>query len=254
MKIMQVKKSGRKAIKGNVLKSSVFILLFAVNMTAFSSLPFFIDRFFSYNRIISAALLILVFAVGMIVFSSLKSGSRAWFLFYDKNKRGVKTAYWFRPSMLLRSFHLYFSLFIRKFFWSFLFFLPSVMLIAGAVIVAYNGGVEFNLFATWIAGGAALALSSFVFLSVFLQRFFLVPYLRVLFPSMKHKELFRKSREYMSENIKKVFLMKLSFVPLFLLCLTVFPSFYIIGYYNQCCAVFAEKIYQASQPEINYQN
>ncbi len=251
MKISQIKKSCRKIIKGNVKNSAKLLLIFIGGFLLFSALPFLIDFFLNYNPIASAAILFAALLSGFIFFSSFRTGSGAWFLFYNKKRRSAKSAFWFKPSKAMKSFRLYFSLFLRKLLWSAAFLTPGVLLIFTSVFIASNGGVEFNLFAVWIAGGVVLMLTGAVFLYFFIQRYFLVPYLRAVDPKMKNRDIFSKSKEYMSHSITKTALLKISFIPWAVLSLTVIPSFYAWTYYSQSCALMAEKICRA-QKEKQY--
>lgn len=241
MKNSQIKKLSRKIIRGNIKGSSVFILLFAAGLVIFSAVPFAINYFWG-GSVLSLPALAVMLLLNMAAYGAFFAGSRAWFLFFRQKKRSVKTFYWFRPSKAIKSTGLYFSLFFKKLMWTAVFTSPGLLLITAAVLVAADGGVEFNLFATWLAGGAILLLTGAVFLYVFLQRYFLVPYLKVADPTVKNREIFIKSREYMNGRIKKAALMKLSFMPWIFLSAAVIPVFYVWTYYSQSCAVMAQDI------------
>lgn len=253
MKISQIKKVSRKIIKGNVLKSSKLLMLFAGGFVLFSALPFAVELYFKENRTTVLSILAAVFILNIISLSSFRTGSRAWFLLYNRKKRGAKTVYWFRLSKALKSTGLYISLFIKKLIWTAAFVSPGAVMISAAVIIAMNGGMEFNIFASWIIGGAVLAVTGMIFLGIFKQRFFLVPYLKAADPTMKNREIFRKSRTLMNMNLKKAAMLKISFLPWLLICVTVVPSAYVWAYYSQSCAVMADEIIK-SQKEKAVQN
>ncbi len=242
MKISQIKKLSRKIIKGNVKSSSAFLWVFAGGILLFSALPFFVDLFLSFNPMISLPILLAILFLGITLFSALATGSKAWFWFYNKKRRAVKAFYWFRPSKNIKSTGLYFSLFFKKLMWIMAFTSPGAMLIFLSVFTAMDGGVEFNLFASWLAGGIVLMLTGICFLYIFLQRYFLVPYIKVKNPSIKNKEIFFKSKEYMNNHLKKVALLKLSFAPWIFLSVALIPVFYVWPYYSQSCAVMAKEI------------
>ncbi len=242
MKISQIKKSSRKIIKGSVKNSSRFLILLSAGIVLFSLLPFFIDFFLAGNPVLTVALLSAVFILGTGYFSSFKTGSDAWFLFYKRKKRGARAAYWLKPSKAAECSRLYISLFFRKAVWTAAFISPGAAVAAAAVVIAVNGGVEFNLFAAWLAGGTVLMITGMGFLYFFLQRYFLVPYIKASHPSMKNREVFIKSREYMSDSIKKAALLKISFLPWIAVSITVIPAFYAWSYYSQSCAVMASDI------------
>lgn len=242
MKISQIKKLSKKIIKGNVKNSSFFLLAFGMGVLLFSAMPFLVDLFLSVRPAISLSILFCLLILGITLFSALATGSKAWFWFYNKKRRAVRTYYWFRPSKNIKSTGLYFSLFFKKLLWMIAFTSPGAVLLFWGIFTAMDGGVEFNLFASWMAGGAVLFLSGICFLYIFLQRYFLVPYIKVANPSMKNKEIFQKSKALMNTHIKKTALLKLSFTPWILLSLTLIPAFYAWPYYSQSCAVMAKEI------------
>lgn len=247
MKISQIKKSGRKIIKGRVKSSAKFLIIEAAEIILFSVLPFLADYFLSGNKALTLCLLAAFFVFEIIAFSAFKAGSSAWFMFFNQKKRKRKAAFWFKPAKSLKVSGLYISMFFRKLMWSAVFLSPGALLVSAAVITAENGGVEFNLFAVWIAGGAVLLLTGGGFLFFFLQRFFLVPYLRVRNPSMKNKEVFRLSKEYMADSNRKTAVFKISFLPWAAAGAAIIPIFWVWSYYSQSCAVLAKEIFKIKE-------
>lgn len=242
MNISQIKKSGREIIKGNVKNSAKFLLLFTAGLVLFSVLPFLTDIFLGGISAAALTVLIILLIICTVLYAAFSSGSKAWFLFYNRKKRGGKALYWLKPSRALGSAGIYAAMFFRKAFWTVIFTLPGNFLIILAVFAAMNGGVEFNLFVSWITGGCVLAAVGAGFLYVFLQRYFLVPYLRAADPSMKSSEMFSLSRKYMAGGLGKTALLKVSFLPWFLLSFTIVPVFYAWSYYSQSCALMAYEI------------
>ncbi|MCQ2479132.1 MAG: DUF975 family protein [Clostridia bacterium] len=242
MKISQIKKFSRKIIKGNVKSSSKILLVFGAGLLLFSALPFAVDYFLRANPIASLPTLLGLLLLGVALFSALTTGSKAWFWFYNKKRRAVRAFYWFRPSKNIKSTGLYFTLFFKKLLWFVAFTSPGAVLLFWGVFTAMDGGVEFNLFASWMAGGTVLFITGCSFLYVFLQRYFLVPYIKVANPAMKNKEIFQKSKTLMNTHIKTVALLKLSFIPWIFLSFALVPIFYVWPYYSQSCAVMAKEI------------
>lgn len=244
MKVSQIKKQSRKIIKGSIKTSSKFLVVFIVGIFLFSVLPYLVNYYFQKNSAAVILLLVFILVLGFVCLSSFKTSSKAWFMFYNKKKRGAKSVYWFKPSKAAECTGIYISLFFRKLMWTLTFLSPGGLIIVSAVIIALNGGVEFNLFATWIVGGTMLLLTGICFLYFYLQRYFLVPYIKTSNPSMKKREIIAKSKELMSDESGKAALLKISFLPWFLLSLTVIPAFYVWSYYSQSCAVMANEIYR----------
>ena len=241
MKISDIKKLSRQYIKGNIGKSSVLLVYLLINILLFSAAPYFISRSIN-NTYVIIAVCAIILILNIFVYSSFKAGRSAWFLFCKKKKRSQKTLYWFSPKKMFKNSRIFLALFFKKAALALAFMLPGTAIIASAVILAMNGGVEFNLFASWIGGGTAILAAGTVFFMIIQQRYFLVPYIRAENPSLKAKEVFRVSRKEMNGNLKKVFLMKLSFLPLFIACAAIVPIFYVWPYYNQSCALTAQSI------------
>lgn len=242
MKISQIKKQSRKIIKGNVKSSLKFPVLFVAGIILFSALPYLVDCYFGWNSGIVLGILAAILLLGCVGFASFRIGSKAWFVFYNRKKRNAKSIYWLKPSKAAGCTGLYFSLLLRKIMWTLSFLSPGALIIAAAVIIAMSGGVEFNLFATWIAGGALLLIMGICFLYFFLQRYFLVPYVKAMNPSMKNREIIAKSREYMADCITKTAMLKISFLPWFAVSVTVIPICYVWAYYSQSLALMACEI------------
>ncbi len=241
MKIHQIKKASRQCLKGNVKKSAVLLIYIILNVAVLTAVPYLLNNHVSsFTGILAACAAVLI--LNLFSYSTFMTGRSAWFLFYKKKKRLLKTIYWFSPSRLSKSLGTYLSLLVRKAALASAFLLPGAAIIVSAVILALNGGVEFNLFVSWIAGGGVILISGAVFMMIVIQRYFLVPYIRVENPKMKSKEIFALSRREMNGNMKKAFLLKLSFAPLFLICLTVLPIPYVWSYYNQSCALLAKSL------------
>lgn len=242
MKISQIKKSGRKIVKGNVKNSVKLLLLFAAGLLLLSVLPFCADLFLGEDRILTLSILGISLIMCAVFFAVFSTGSKKTFLFYNRKSRGVLSAFRMSPSQAVRITEIYIALLFKKLFWAALFTSPGIFMIAFSVFAAMNGGLEFNLFVSWAAGGAVLTAAGAVFLYVFLQRYFLVPYLRAADPSMKNRDIFSLSREYMSRGLGKTALLKISYLPWILLSLTVIPAAYVWSCYSQSCALMAYEV------------
>ncbi|MBQ7595784.1 MAG: DUF975 family protein [Clostridia bacterium] len=249
MKISEIKRLGRKYAKGNVKKSAAILVCLMISIIILTAAPYFLSRIIS-NTYLIIVICTAILTLNIFIYSSFKAGRSAWFLFYNKKKRSQKTLYWFSPSRVFKNSRLYIVLFFKKILLALAFLLPGAAIIISAVILAMNGGVEFNLFVSWIGGGTAILAAGTLFYTVVMQRFFLVPYIRAENPYLKTKEVFRISKKEMNGNLKKTFLMKLSFLPLFISCITVFPVFYVWTYYNQSCALMAQSIKHSASDTI----
>ena len=177
MKIHQIKKASRQYLKGNVKKSAVLLIYIILNVAVLTTVPYLLNNYVSsFTGILAACAAVLV--LNLFSYSTFMTGRSAWFLFYKKKKRLLKTIYWFSPSRLSKSLGTYLSLLVRKAALASAFLLPGAAISVSAVILALNGGVEFNLFVSWIAGGGVILIAGAVFMMIVIQRYFLVPSIR----------------------------------------------------------------------------
>lgn len=241
MKFSQIKILTKGIINGNIVKSFWFIfwgLLFWLILTV---IPVLINRFIT-NSAISLALTIVSLLVLAFLRSAFNSGSSAWFCFYKKKSRVNNVLYWFVPKRVFKSFGLYSMLFLLKAFWTILTLLPGVITVFSFCYLAYDAGLEFNLFLCGISGGTILMLAGLIFRFLIVQKYFLAENIFVSDPKVTPFEAIHKSSEKMNGKLKKTALFKLSFAPWFLLCAGILPVVYVWPYYRQSCAVLAGEL------------
>lgn len=253
MKGSQIKILSKGIISGRLKGSNILLFLMILNAALFTVLPFLInlltDGYSPKVKMIScvcAAAVILL--LNMLAFSSFGAGSCAWFLFYNKKNRLGRTVFWFKPFRSFKAAGLYVSLFLRKALITGAFLLPGAVTLASFVILAMNGGVEFNLFLAGISGAAAMLIIGALFAFICVQRYFLTPYIVASNPKIKIKDAVSQSKILMNGRMKKTAGFKLSFMPWFILCAAVLPIYYVWPYYKQSCAVYAKQaVNHASQ-------
>lgn len=243
----QIKNISKKILSTNGTGSRTLMMLMLLNLLIFSALPFTVSFFANkymgnMAEVISAAAIVILLLINLFTYSSFALGSCAWFNFYGKKNRGVKAAYWFKPSKSALSARLYFVLFFRKLMWCFALLFPGTAVLISSVLLAMDGGIELNLFICSVAGGAATLIFGAAFLFVILQKYFLAPYIMAANPTLTIREIIKLSRLASDGILKKTAAFKLSFLPWLLSCAAVFPAFYVWPYYRQCCAVYAKQI------------
>ncbi len=241
MKNSQIKIHTKQMLIGSIAKSGWFIILSLLALAFFTILPVTANHF-----IRNSSESIIVSVVSMLIYACIRcafrSGSGAWFGFYKSKNRAEKALYWFAPKRIFRSMGLYSSLFFRKLFWTILFLSPGVITIFAFCYLAYDTGIEFNLFLCGVSGGAVLTILGVVFRFVTVQRYFLAREIFVTDPQITVTGAIRKSCEKMEGKLKRTALFKLSFIPWFLLCIGIFPVLYVWPYYRQSCVLLSEEI------------
>ncbi|MBQ8783802.1 MAG: DUF975 family protein [Clostridia bacterium] len=241
MKNSQIKILTKGIINGSVGKSSLFMLFALCTLIFFTALPV-VAAYFIPNTIISIAVIFVSLAIYALARCAFRSGSGAWFRFYQRKNRTGRVLYWFSPKRALRSMGLYASIFFRKLFWTLILILPGALTVFSFCYLAYDSGIEFNLFLCGIVGGAVLTAVGLLFRFILVQRYFLAQNIFVSDPKIKASQAIRLSREIMNGKLKRTALFKLSFTPWILLCAGVLPAIYVWPYYRQNCALLAGEI------------
>ncbi len=241
MKNSQIKILTKGVLNGNVAKSASFLLLSLCIVIVFTAIPFLINLYVSEPIICSAAV-----AVSLLFLSFVRcgfaAGSNAWFSFYKRKNRAGRVAFWFAPRNNFKAFRLYVALFFVKLFWTILFLLPGVAVIFSFCYLAYDAGIEFNLFLCGIVGGGMLVATGLIFRFIIMQKYFLAKSILIENPSVSALEAIRQSCEKMEGKLKKTAFFKLSFTPWILICVGIVPILYVWPYYRQSCALFAGEI------------
>lgn len=241
MKNSQIKILTKGIINGYVGKSFLLLLAGILILLVFTAIPVAIN-YLTVNPIISLVGVSLSLLLSAFLWSAFCSGSSAWFCFYKRKSRTKNVLFWFAPKRAAKSFVFYSILFFMKLFWTILTLSPGVITIFSFVFLAYDAGLEFNLFLCGISGGIILLLTGVAFRFVIVQKYFLAKNIFVSDPRITAAEAIRKSCEGMNGKLKKAALFKLSFAPWFLLCIGVLPAVYVWPYYRQSCALLAGEI------------
>lgn len=197
----------------------------------------------------AAPVLLFVLAVlSLMILPPLSLGREAWY--WRRSEREYEpftyAFTWYRRAG--RSISLYLLRWGIRLGAAFLFLLPA-LLCTGAALVQYLNGTTFFTLALLSATAAALWISGAVYTTLFLQRFFLAPYLLVRDGALRARDALRESARIMDSCMMRgsTAKMKLSFFPWFLSCILIFPILYVYPYYKQSCACYARHILNNEQ-------
>ncbi len=241
MKFSQIKILTKGVLNGNVAKSVSFLLLSFFTVIVFTAIPFAVNIYVS-----NQAMSISIVAASMVAFVFVRcgfgAGGNAWFSLYKRKNRAGRAIFWFAPKNNFRALRLYSALFFVKLFWTILMLLPGVTVVFSFCYLAYDVGIEFNLFLCGIAGGGMLIATGLIFRFLIVQKYFLAKTILAKNPGVSTIDAIRQSCEKMNGKLKKTAFFKLSFTPWIASCVAILPILYVWPYYRQSCALFAEEI------------
>ncbi len=181
-------------------------------------------------RLIFFALLGLVSYVALIPF---RYGSDVWFYENAKKTRlpirqlfnfyGIK-----KSSSALK---LIILVELKKLICTLVFLMPSLV-ITGYIFYALWTGVGTRMLMSLIAGDFLLFVSGVFFAFVFSQRYFLATYVMYENENCRARDAVALSTQIMENKCFETAFFKLSFCGWFLLCLFIFPTFYVYPFYK----------------------
>lgn len=199
-------------------------------------------------RYAAPALLFLLAVLSLLILPPLTLGREAWF--WQRSAREYEpftyAFTWYRRMGRCVALHL-----LRwgiRLAAALLFLLPAAACTLAALYLYWRGTTFFTL-AVLAATAAALWVSGVVFTTLFLQRFFLAPYLLAQNDGMGARAALRESARIMDACMMRgnTAKMKLSFLPWFLSCTLILPVLYVYPYYKQSCACYARHILKNEQ-------
>lgn len=162
-----------------------------------------------------------------------KFGSDVWF--YEnakKNRLSVKKLFsFYRGRKVFYSIKFVLSVHLRKLLIFFLFSVPAIVLSA-YISYALKEGIGRNLLFVLSVGTAVLFICSFFFAFVFSQKYFLAPFLYYENDFCRVRDVLLLSGKIIDKRYFEVAFLKMSFAGWFLLCLLVFPTFYVYPFYK----------------------
>ncbi len=206
--------------------------------------------FFSTDvwRYASPVVLFVLAALSLAVMPPLLLGREAWY--WQRSAREYRpftyAFTWYRR--LGRAVSLYLLRWCVRIGAALLFLGPALICTLAALLVYARGTSVYTLTILGLAA-AALWTAGIGYLTLFLQRFFLAPYLMADDPQLRAQEALRESARIMDACMMRgnTAKMKLSFLPWFFSCILILPVLYVYPYYKQSCACYARHILNNEQ-------
>ena len=247
MNIRKIKNTATKLYKSERSVAWSLLLLILIPTVCFSALPFIIDQFlsaFNIKSIISVAIFTIISLFYSLIVSSYFIGENAWFLGRINNSRlGIKRLiFWFKPKYSTKAFLLKTVVFILKAITTIALLSPSLFLISVIIYLAFTGGIEIVVFASIISASIILFLSGIIFALIINQKYFLAEYLYISNPKLSIANTIKRSKNLLDGHIFTVVKFKLSFLPLFLSSLLIFPIIIFRPYYKLSCSILAKEL------------
>lgn len=218
------------------------VLVFTVILGDFS---FIIGRITDYYEITfksetaEKAVPVVSSLIGVLLFlltvPPLRLGVESWFL---KGAKGEKASFsdifgYFSPRGIRKSVAAVLFCAFRKTLALILFLFPSLCLF-GVIFFSFDDG-EISLYVTYalLAAAVLLLVLGLGFYFVYSARYFAYYSIIVSNETIKAESAYEKSIEITKGAYGRLCLFRLSFLPWVLLCVLVFPAFYVWGYYKQ---------------------
>ena len=236
-----LKIKSKSILTGKAMRASSLLLAAVTSSVLLGAVPSLTEYLTPYGR----GMLWLRFALNaaapvlaVLALYPLKTGSEAWFLCGASGREpsAVQVAFWFKPSKLMKSIEMRLSLLFRKLLWAAVFLAPGLSVVGGALYMLMTEGISIKLLVSSCTGGALTFLIGLYFYFLMVQRYFLAYAVLARDPGKTAGEAIRQSIEAMNGGCARTLAFRLSFLPWFLLCLAVFPIFYVWPYYKQSCS------------------
>ncbi len=136
-------------------------------------------------------------------------------------------------SGILKSCEMCVCLFFLKLFWFAVF--EAIPIISSAIFIHHNLRNAVSLRAAFIffSGMTILALAGFGFYLLYTQRYSKSMFFLACYKDFTVTEAISESIKRTKDKCADILFFKLGFVPWFLLCVLIFPAFFVIPYYKQ---------------------
>ncbi len=227
----RIKLSARAALNGSQLKIipsvaaiSVLFILFSLSNAAMNYIP--LSRYFS---VIFPAISLLL---SITVIAPLRLQLQIKHLFLA---RGINPSYKSRIGLsgMLKACEMCICLFFIKLFWFAVF--EALPVAASALFIYYNTQKAVSLRAAFIffSGMFILALASFGFYLLYTQKYSKSMFYLACYKDFSVSDAIAESVKRTRNKCADILFFKLGFVPWLLLCVLVFPAFFVIPYYKQ---------------------
>lgn len=184
---------------------------------------------------VSAALSVFGILLLLFIYAPFRLGCERWFLLSAKGeKAGIKEVfYYFNFQGLAKSVSAFLLCFFKKCAALILFLFPSVCLFSVLYFSLKEGEISLTVSYALSVCSLLLFLTGVLFYFFYSSRFFAYYDVIISNEKIKPQSAFEKSLEITEGAYAKICIFRLSFLPWLLLCMLIFPAFYVWGYYRE---------------------
>lgn len=269
----KIKLNARRALTGNWGKAVASTLLFGSICAFFFLLGKFLVKVLEISNtmdllhittelrskgimseVVGASLAIFEIVAIFLVVVPIFMGFLRWYAntVLSGNEEITSIFYYFSKAKLyFKSLLLILNIFCRKVFWGFVCMLPGG-LVAGisTYIVSLNPNGRHIFFAkigTFV--GMILLLSGLIVFLLISMRYSLACYLMIRDESLTVTRCIRLSSQYTLKVRGELFRFFLSFLPLWILCIFIFPILFVLPYYLMAFSIYAQYLLECHRPK-----
>ena len=249
MLFSEYKQNARGRLKEKTLRSFRLDLVLSGVSVLSAAAAFHIGLYDRALRSVAIQMMLFVFTV---VFSgSFRQGINAWQLRTAEGKRpgNVHILYWMRPNRGVRAAWLHTRLAVCRIFWTITLTSPGTAILYSAFRWR-NSIADHRISMTVLLIGVICTVFGIVCSLIIHQKYALSSVILAKNPKIGIRKAAAVSQQYMTGHCFKLCLLKVSFLPHFLLCAAVFPVIYVLPYYRQTVTAMLLEI--LNQPIIEH--
>ena len=265
----KVKSNTRRVLGQNFMKALIVVLILVCVLFLFSLFMLiantvasafgYLEILGNWNYLLSPAIVSLTLLLQLILFSPLLIGTAKWFYrLVGSESVDIIDLFDFFAGLknYFGSVWMEINLFLRSFFYTFLFTVLPIALIGSGIdlfhgfwspdpipssVATVAGGM------LTIAGSILLALTG-IFSWIFLKRYSLSRYIYAEGGCTVRRAV-KQSVYFMRGRKAELFLFDLSYLGWFLSCILIIPAFFVVPYYMSAKALYARVIIEYGQRE-----
>ncbi len=227
----RIKLSARAALNGSQAKIIPYAAAIMLLLTVFSLCNYAMN-FISLSRYFSVVFPALTLLISLAAISPLCLKLQIKHLLLARGSRNPRKAE-IGLSGILKSCEMCVCLFFLKLFWLAVF--EAIPVISSAIFIYHNISNAVSLRAAFVffSGMIILAIAGFGFYLLFTQRYSKSMFYLACYKDFTVNDAISESVKRTKEKCADILFFKLGFVPWFLLCVLIFPAFFVIPYYKQ---------------------
>lgn len=263
----KVKTNARRVLGQYYIKALIIVLILVCVLFLFSLLVMIADTtvsFFGYpeilghwNYLFSPVIVVATLLLQILLFSPLLIGTARWFYRLVGNEPGEVIDlfdFFAGAKHYFGSVWMEFNLFIRGFFYTFLFTaVPTVL--TGLGVTLFEGALSPDPVPDSVAvviggmlciSGIVLLVVTGIFSWIFLKRYALARFIYAE-GGCSVRQAVKQSVYFMKGHKAEFFLFDLSFLGWFISCILIVPAFFVLPYYLSAQALYARVIIEYGQ-------